>query len=121
MRIYDFSPGKGRRTDGYGSRGATLSRITSGPRSWQTVALFLEPNGVLGAHKGIMDQLLVVVQGNGRVSTGESKPVYVEPGSAVFWRGGEEHETRAGEDGLTAILIEGEGLAKVITMPLRRG
>lgn len=121
MRIYDFTPAKGRRADGFGSSGATLSRITTGPRSWQTIALFLEPNGVLGAHKSISDQLLVVVHGSGRVSTGESKPVYVEPGSAVFWRGGEQHETRAGEEGLTAVIIEGEGLAKVITMPLRRG
>jgi quercetin dioxygenase-like cupin family protein len=121
MRIYTFEAAKGRKITAFNSQGAVISRLTSGPRSWQIVALYLEPDGVLGAHRATSDQLLVVTQGTARVSTGKSKPMYAGPGSAVFWRSGEEHETRAGPEGLLGIIIEGDGLADIITMQLQRG
>lgn len=81
-------------------------------------SMHLEPHGVLGRHAAHMDQLLMVVKGSGVVSGAEEKTVRVETGRAAFWRQGELHEARAGESGLTAIVIEAERLDPERCSPL---
>lgn len=123
MRVFSFAAVKGRHISAFGSEGATISPITKGPRSQQTAALHLEPNGVLGSHKAISDQLLIVTSGVAEVSTqtGKSTNTYtLSPGDAILWRSGEVHEIRAGRDGLLGILLEGDVLSKYVAMPARR-
>ena len=123
MHVFSFSAIKGRHISAFGSKGATISPITKGPRSQQTVALHLEPDGLLGSHKAVSDQLLIITSGfaEGTTKSGKSKTTYtLSPGSAILWRGGEVHEIRAGRDGLLGIILEGDTLAKYIAMPSRR-
>ena len=76
---------------------------------------------LIGSHEATVAQLLLVVRGSGEVTGSESQPARVGPGCAVFWRGGETHETRAHEDGLTAVVIEGEHLDPEKVMKLKAG
>ena len=123
MHVFSFSAVKGRHISAFGSKGATISPVTRGPRSQQTVALHLEPNGVLGSHKAVSDQLLIVTSGIAEVTTesGKSKISYtLSPGNAILWRSGEVHEIRAGHEGLLGIILEGDTLSKYVSMPSRR-
>jgi len=123
MRVFTFSAVKGKHISAFNSTGATITSITQGPRSHQIAALHLEPNGVLGSHKAISDQLLVVTAGLAQVTTisGQSKTsLALTAGEAILWRTGEVHEIRAGDEGLLGVLVEGDKLSRFVTMPTRR-
>jgi quercetin dioxygenase-like cupin family protein len=110
MLIYDCSPAAGRAIEKFGSRGAKVSPVLRDAVPLHIACLHLEAGGRLGTHEATVDQLLLVVRGGGVVTGEEAQPTEVGPGCAVFWRGGETHETRAGEEGMTAIVVEGERL-----------
>lgn len=116
MRKYSFAASEGHRVSQYGSVGAVVSPILADPEGWHVVGMHLEPEGVLGAHEAAADQLFLVVGGGGAVSGEGTAPVPVGPGAAVLWTEGETHETRAGPEGLSAIVIEGVGLASAIVL-----
>lgn len=78
------------------------------------VVIHLEAGGVLGNHPASADQLFLIVAGSGEATAGEER-VQLSPGVAVLWRAGQMHETRAGVDGLTAIVVEGEDLARALS------
>jgi hypothetical protein len=59
-------------------------------------------------------QILAVVEGSGEVSGADGISEAIVAGEAVYWAQGEEHETRT-KTGLTALVLEGRGLA-----PFRR-
>ena len=123
MRVFSFSAVKGRHISAFGSQGVTVTSITKGPRSQQTAALHLEPNGILGSHKAIGDKLLIITSGTADVTTKSrtSKTSYtLSPGDAILWRTGEVHGIQAGRDGLLGIILEGDNLAKYVSMSPRR-
>ena len=95
MRVFSFTKAQGREVRAFDSSGAALTTVTKGPRSWQVVALYLEPQGCLGNHKEVSDQLMLVVQGSAEVSSEGRSSIGVAPGDAVLWRSGEIHEVRA--------------------------
>ena len=119
MLIYDFSPAIGRSIEKFGSRGVKISPILRDTEQLHVACMHLEANGVIGSHEATADQLLLVVRGSGVVTGAESQTASVGVGCAVFWRVGETHETRANEDGLTAIVIEGEQLGPAKVMKLK--
>jgi len=103
MRVYTFAAVKGKHISAFDSEGATITSVTQGPRSHQIAALHLEPNGKLGSHKAISDQLLIVASGVAQVTTtsGQSTTsLALGAGEAILWRTGEVHEIRAGDAGL---------------------
>jgi quercetin dioxygenase-like cupin family protein len=69
----------------------------------------LAPGGRIARHPASYPQILAVLEGAGEVSgaSGVDQPIWA--GEAVFWQAGEEHETKSA-DGLTALIIEGEGI-----------
>lgn len=109
MESFQFDKEQGGAIGAYGSAGATVVHLLR-EAAVSVVTIYLEPGGVLGRHEAAADQLFLVVAGSGQATTGDER-VEVAPGTAVFWRKGEVHETRAGEEGLTAVVVEGEGLA----------
>jgi quercetin dioxygenase-like cupin family protein len=121
LLIYDFSPAVGRDVERFGSRGVKISPILRGGGPLHVACFHLEAGGRIGSHEATVAQLLLVVRGSGEVTGSESEPTQVGPGCAVFWRGGETHETRAGEEGLTAIVVEGEELSPEKVMKLKAG
>jgi quercetin dioxygenase-like cupin family protein len=92
----------------FGSHGVTLAR-TGAPAEGKTyvhVASF-EPGGTLGRHPAVGWQLLTVVAGAGTVAGGDGVHVPIEPGQAVLWEPGEDHETIA-TGPMTAVIVESD-------------
>jgi quercetin dioxygenase-like cupin family protein len=110
---------QGRSLDEFNSSGVKFVPILREIENISTVGcMYLDPHGVIGMHPTVEDQLLLVVQGSAEVIGKEEEVIRVEQGSAVFWEAGESHETRAGSDGLIAIVIEGERLSPEKIIPL---
>lgn len=109
MRRFKFNKERGRRVEAYDSQGATVVHLLRHSEV-SAVAIYLQADGVLGMHPAVADQLFLVVAGSGEAITAK-KRCRLSPGTAVLWQRGEEHETCAGPQGLTAIVIEGENLS----------
>ena len=69
----------------------------------------LKENGLVGYHDATVPQMLILLEGEGWVRTGEEAKVKVTAGDVVLWEKGEGHET-ATDKGMKAIVIESEGL-----------
>lgn len=117
MQIYDFTSATGRKVEAFGSFGAKIAPVLRADGELQVVCFYLESNGTIGEHEAASEQLLMVVDGSGFVIGAESKVVPVSAGCAVHWHRSEKHETRAGENGLTAVIIE-ENQIEEILMPI---
>ena len=107
MQLVRFGPDTGRPIHLFGSSGVRLAPLGRGAA--QVVVLHVEPGGRLGRHPAVVRQLLAVVAGAGSVSGGDGVEHPVAPGIAAVWEAGEEHETRT-DSGLTAVVVEGDGL-----------
>ena len=109
MRVVRFGAEKGRPIQAFGSVGFTLAplaRLASGAR---ISCARLGAGGRIGHHAATSAQLLIVIEGEGRVrgQTGDALPIH--QGEAAFWDRGEWHETST-EVGLTALIVEAESL-----------
>jgi quercetin dioxygenase-like cupin family protein len=95
-----------------------MSRIVVTEKPTHIGCMHLESNGVIGFHQATVQQLLLIVAGDGwvRGNTPDALPVGV--GDAIFWDAHEWHETKT-DTGLTAIVIESEGLNPARYMPVR--
>jgi quercetin dioxygenase-like cupin family protein len=101
-------------------RGDLLDRVTVAPltapisqESPTQAAIFrFAPGGRLLRHPATYPQILAVLEGSGTVSGAEGVEEPIVAGEAVFWHGGEEHETKSA-DGLTALIIEGRELDRL--------
>ncbi len=104
-------------------RGDQLDRVTVAPLtapfelgSPMQVAVFrFEPGGRLRGHPG-HPQIFAILDGTGEVSGADGNDEPIEAGEAVFLRQGEEHEMKSA-DGLTALIIQGEGLDRFRERP----
>ncbi|MEU8812993.1 cupin domain-containing protein [Actinoplanes sp. NPDC048796] len=63
--------------------------------------------GRIGRHPATGDQLLLVVEGRGRVRSGDGDWQPVAAGDVVRWRDGEDHTTEA-DEALVAYVVEYE-------------
>jgi quercetin dioxygenase-like cupin family protein len=116
MRVIESEKLRTRAIDEHGSRGALVTHLASRRGSWSVVQMRLEPGGVLGMHPAAQDQLFFIVSGGGVVREASSEPVPLGAGSAVLLSSGEAHETRAGPEGLVAMVIEGDSLAETLLL-----
>jgi hypothetical protein len=110
MRIFRFDASTGRPITVFGSVSVAISPILRGVGAIQTGCMHIGPGGVIGAHPAVGPQLFLVVAGEGwvRGARGARRPIIA--GQAAFWEDGEEHESGS-ETGMTAVVIEGAGLA----------
>ncbi|MEZ7171186.1 cupin [Sporosarcina sp. OR05] len=69
----------------------------------------LDEGGIVGYHDATVPQLLIILDGEGWVRSGEDEKVKVVVGDVVLWEKGEGHETTS-DQGMKAIVIESEGL-----------
>jgi quercetin dioxygenase-like cupin family protein len=92
--------------------GVTVAPLTAPLAAGAPVqaAIFrLAPKGRILRHPATVPQILAVLEGAGSVSGADGEFQPIAAGEAVFWAAGEQHETRT-EEGLTALILEGEGL-----------
>jgi quercetin dioxygenase-like cupin family protein len=109
VKLFDFRSRAGHSIRGFGSRSATALPLTLPDGDAHVVCLRIRAGGVLGRHPASVDQLFVVVEGEGWVSGPEGERIAVAAGQAVHWDAGEEHESGT-ETGMTAIVVESERL-----------
>jgi quercetin dioxygenase-like cupin family protein len=95
--------------------GVTVAPLTP-PGRVQAAVFRLAAGGRIARHPATMPQILAVLEGEGRVSGADGDFEPIAAGEAVFWPAGEEHET-ASDGGLTAFVLEAEGLT--LSRPLR--
>lgn len=88
---------------------APLSRAISQGSAFQAAVFRVDPGGRIARHPATCAQILAVLDGSGEVSGADGVDEPIAAGEAVFWSAGEEHETKTAV-GLTALIIEGEGL-----------
>jgi quercetin dioxygenase-like cupin family protein len=100
-------------------RDELLERVTIAPLSapsserspFQAAVFRFAPGGRIARHiaAGSHAQILAVLEGSGEVSGASGVEESIAAGDAVCWQAGEEHELKSAE-GLTALVIEGDGL-----------
>ena len=71
------------------------------------VLIDLPPEGSIGEHEAVVGQLFCVVEGAGWVSGGDGARTPLRARQAAHWRRGERHAAGT-EQGLTAVVLEGE-------------
>lgn len=89
---------------------APLTRSLRQGASFQAAIFRVAPGGRLLRHPATHPQILAVLEGEGTVSGADGVPHRIKAGEAVFWEQGEDHETES-TTGLTALIVEGEGVA----------
>jgi len=109
MRLLDFGAAGAFAISGFGSRSAAASPLTLPDGDAHVVCLRIGAGGVLGRHPASVDQMFVVVEGEGWVTGSGGERVPVTAGKAVYWEAGEEHESGS-DTGMTAIAVESERL-----------
>lgn len=110
MQIFHFTKESGTHITKFNSD-FVMSRIVKTEMPAHIGCVHLEAGGVIGYHKAVIPQLLLVVSGEDQVMHKINK------GEAAFWIKGEYHETST-NGGLTAIIIESEMLEPAFFMTL---
>ena len=109
MKVLDFNAERALAISGFGSQAATAVPLTLPDGEAHVVCMRLGAGGILGLHPAAVDQLFVVVEGEGWASGVDGTRVPVAAGTAIYWAAGEEHESGS-DSGLTAIVVESERL-----------
>lgn len=109
MQIFRFDTDVGRAIDRFESRKAVVSRIVHLTAEAHVNCIHVAAGGVVGYHEAVVPQLFLVVAGHGWVRGELAERVPIVAGQAAFWQQGEGHESGS-ETGMTAVVIESEGL-----------
>jgi quercetin dioxygenase-like cupin family protein len=88
---------------------APLTRSLSHAAPCQAAVFRIAAGGRIGRHPATVPQVLAILDGSGEVCGADGVFESVAAGEAVFWTAGEEHETTT-QTGLSAIILEGEGV-----------
>ena len=112
MERFRFNPEAAFAPDEELLAGVTVAPLTASifqGSPFQAAVFRIEPGGRIGRHPATYPQILAVLEGSGEVCGASGVDEAISAGEAVFWSAGEEHETKTAV-GLTALIVEGEGL-----------
>ncbi|MFD2630148.1 cupin domain-containing protein [Oceanobacillus kapialis] len=115
MQLFRFDKEVGSHVTQYNSDFWFSRILRTNHTKLQISCMTLEAGGLIGGHLAKVDQLLLILEGEGSVTGENNKMESVKRGEAVFLKTGEWHETRS-ENGLIAIAIEGEELDQATFM-----
>ncbi|EZH64698.1 hypothetical protein DH09_19410 [Bacillaceae bacterium JMAK1] len=79
------------------------------------VSIFLEEQQTIPYREAAVDQLFIIVRGNGWVQVEDSEKIQLVPGQAAFFPEG-EHHIIGSEEELVAFIIEGVDLYDTIPL-----
>jgi quercetin dioxygenase-like cupin family protein len=121
MKIYRFDANVGRSITQFDSDFTMAGIIRVAGRDVsdgqiQVGCMHIPAGGRVGYHQAMVPQLFLVVAGEGWVRGNAETRRPVHAFEAAFWRGGEWHESGS-ETGMTAVVIEGEGIDPSSFMP----
>lgn len=109
MKVFAFGRDVATALTAYGSKGAAVSRVARIEGRVQIAVVHLEAGGTVGRHPAVVNQLFMVVAGDGWVEGEDGRRVAVGPGRAAFWEDGEDHASGT-DSGLIAVVVEAKGL-----------
>jgi quercetin dioxygenase-like cupin family protein len=109
VQRFRFDPERGHAVSAYDSRGVRAAPVQHDPALLVVTALDIGPNGEIGAHEAPVDQLFLVVGGEGWVAGPDGRSAAIHAGEAAFWRAGERHGAGS-PSGMRALVLEGDGL-----------
>lgn len=109
MKLFAFGRDVAAEVTAHASTGAALSRVARVEGRTQIGVLHLGAGGTLGRHPATVNQLFLVVAGEGWVAGDDGERHRITPGRAAFWVAGEEHSSGT-ESGLIAVLVEARDL-----------
>jgi quercetin dioxygenase-like cupin family protein len=107
VKVFDFDGAPSRAIEEHGSERVNVTPMSTPQGDAHVVCIRFGPGGLLGRHPATVDQLFVVVQGEGWTSGADGERVDAPAGTAVYWAAGEEHESGS-EEGMTAIVVQAE-------------
>ncbi|MDH6120090.1 hypothetical protein [Kitasatospora sp. GAS204B] len=93
----------------FSSTGAYATRLAVGTGSYHLTCLSIGPGGTIGTHPAPVEQLFLVIAGEGWISGPDAVRLPISAGTAVLWSAGEEH-TSGTDTHLTVLALEGAGL-----------
>ncbi len=109
MQLISFDRDNAEPIERYQSRGATHVAVARSSGDTHVGCIYIEPGGVLGAHSASLDQLFLVVSGEGWVSGEDDRRIAVSAGIGALWRAGEVHQSGS-DTGMTAIVVQAREL-----------
>ncbi|WMT39659.1 cupin [Paenibacillus sp. D2_2] len=109
MRIFSFEKQFGREITNFNSKQSIFSRIIQHNKPVQIGCFYIGAEGIIGSHPATVNQLFLVLNGQGWVKGKEGIKYHIQSGKAAYWVPREEHESGS-EHGMTVIVIEGEDL-----------
>ncbi|MFD2629967.1 cupin domain-containing protein [Oceanobacillus kapialis] len=109
MEVFNFGVEEGNKIHNYDSVSAFYSKILRTDEPTNIGFINIEKDGFVGYHEAPVQQLFVVVQGEGWVEGEDGKRVMLKGGEGVFWRKGEGHISGS-ETGLTALVVQSANL-----------
>lgn len=93
MKIYKFTREAGKKIKKFDSN-FVMTRILNTDSKVHIGCVQLEANGVIGYHQAVVPQILLVVEGEGKVRGREEIVVQVKRGDAIYWGQDEWHELK---------------------------
>lgn len=117
MRRYRCDRAGSHPVQAYGSHGVHARGIQHAPARLVVTSVWLEAGGEIGSHEAPVDQLFLVLEGTGWAEGEGGARSRVSAGEALFWQAGEVHAI-VSEEGLAALVLEGEGLDPDAHLPL---
>lgn len=117
MRIYRFDTEVGKEIDRFGSVKAVILKVVNLNDEAIVNCVYIRPNGKIGYHQAISQQLFLLVEGEGWVRSESQKELVVREGHAVLWEKDKWHES-GNEKGMTAVIIESADIQPAELMPL---
>lgn len=108
MRSVPFKRSDGTRIEAFGSSFA-LAPVTDIQGTARVACFHLGRGDLVGEHRAVSGQLFCVVVGEGWVSGEDGSRISIRAYQAAHWARGERHAAGT-ETGMTALVIEGEGI-----------
>jgi len=109
MKVFAFGRDVAKALSAHDSRQAAVSRVARIEGRVQIGVIHLGPGGTVGRHPAVVNQLFMVVAGEGWVAGADGQRVAVGPGRAAFWEAGEDHASGT-DSGLIAVVVEAKDL-----------
>lgn len=109
MEMINFNRQTAKAITRYSSHEVVYQRIAAEIPDALIGIMTLDPGGLVGYHRALLDQLFLVVQGSGWVAGADRQRREITAGQAAFWREGEWHESGS-EGGMIVVIIEGKSL-----------
>lgn len=116
MKIYRFDQEVGKPINAFGSN-FNMARIGVYNGEFHIGCMHLDSNGLVGRHNATMNQLYLVIEGEGWVSDESDDRIPIRAGQAAYWVKGESHESGTYNHSMKAIVIEAENLEPDKFMP----